>query len=228
MQAHEPEPVAPVAPGADWPPEPGPPAAAPEAAPAPRRSRSRLWVAIRDFAEAVVLAGLLFFGLQLVMQNTVVKGVSMEPNYVSEQRVIVNKLAYRFGQPARGDVIVFHAPGLQEEDFIKRIVALPGESVAVLDGVVYVNGKALDEPYGPVQDPYSFGPYTVPEGHYFVMGDNRPNSNDSRTWATGGQALPRERIVGPVLLSVWPPEAWGLAASDAPGPAQRGARAESP
>jgi signal peptidase I len=191
--------------------------APPAAERGPGRSRAR--AVARDFVEALVLAGLLFFGLQLVMQNTVVKGVSMEPNYVSDERVIVNKLAYRFGEPQRGEVIVFHAPGVQAEDFIKRIVGLPGETVHILEGRVHINGEVLDEPYRPIQDAHSFGPYTVPAGQYFVLGDNRPNSNDSRTWAGGGRSLERERIVGPVVLSVWPPSTWGLASADAPGPA---------
>lgn len=189
-----------------------------EPLPPPRAPRHRMRTVVRDFVEALVLAAVLFFVLQLVMQNTVVKGVSMEPNYVSEQRVIVNKLAYRFGQPQRGDVIVFHAPGLQAEDFIKRIVGLPGETVEVRTGQVLINGQALDEPYQPQADPYPFGPFTVPADSYFVMGDNRPNSNDSRTWAPGGEALERSRIVGPVWLSVWPPETWGTARADQPGP----------
>jgi signal peptidase I len=115
-------------------------------------------------------------------------------------------------------VIVFHAPGLQAEDFIKRIIGMPGETVEVRDGQVLINGQSLDEPYQPQADPYPFGPFTVPADAYFVMGDNRPNSNDSRTWVPGGEALERSRIVGPVWLSVWPPETWGTARTDGPGP----------
>ncbi len=176
---------------------------------------------IRDFMEAVVLAAVLFVGLQLVVQNTVVKGVSMEPNYVSDQRVIVNKLAYRMGEPQRGDVVVFHAHGLEAEDFIKRIIGLPGETVEIHRGAVIVDGQPIPEPYGPMADDTSFGPFKVPADAYFVLGDNRPFSNDSRTWEPLGRAIERDRIVGPVWLSIWPPSAWGVAESQAPGPVHR-------
>lgn len=184
---------------------------------APRTGRTR--ALIRDFVESLVLAGLLFVGLQLVVQNTVVKGISMMPNYVTDQRVLVNKLAYRLGEPQRGDVIVFHAPNVPAEDFIKRIVGVPGDTVEGRDGRVYVNGQLWPEPYRPVVDATAFGPYTVGPEEYFVLGDNRPSSNDSRTWAPNGQGLARERIVGPVAVSIWPPAAWGLARADRPGPA---------
>jgi signal peptidase I len=184
---------------------------------AARTSRTRTLV--RDFVESLVLAGLLFVGLQFVMQNTVVKGISMMPNYVTDQRVLVNKLAYRFGQPRRGEVIVFHAPNVAAEDFIKRVIGLPGETVEGRGGRVYVNGQLLDEPYRPVVDENPFGPYTVHPGEYFVLGDNRPSSNDSRTWAPGGEGLAGARIVGRVMVSIWPPETWGWARSDRPGPA---------
>lgn len=186
------------------------------------RAARRLGTLLRDLLEAVLLAAVLFFVLQLGLQSTVVEGYSMEPNFVDGEWVIVNKLAYRVGEPARGDVVVFHAPAESERDFIKRVVGLPGEEVRVLDRVLYVDGAPVDEPWLPVGDPTTFGPYRVPEGHVVVFGDNRPNSNDSRSWSA--PALAESRIVGRVWVSVWPPATWGLVRSDAPGPA-RGMRA---
>jgi signal peptidase I len=183
----------------------------------PNRSRRfRLGAALRDILEAVVLAVAIFVALQFVIQNTVVEGNSMEPNFVDGERLLVNKLGYRFSEPQRGDVIVFHAPGYENKDFIKRVIGLPGDSIAIRDGLVSVNGQVLDEPWLPAVGLDSYGPYTVPDEQYFVMGDNRPHSNDSRSWE---QALPRENIVGKVWLSVWPLEAWGIVGTDRPGPA---------
>jgi signal peptidase I len=191
----------------------------------PARGSHRIGAVVRDLLEAVGLAVILFVGLQLLVQNTVVKGVSMVPNYTSDQRLLVSKLTYRLREPQRGDVIVFHAPGLTAEDFIKRIIGLPGETVSMRNGITYINGKPLPEPWSPVPDLTPFGPFTVPPGDYFVMGDNRPNSNDSRTWQVGGEALTRDRIVGPVWISVWPPAAWGVARADGPGPVHETAAA---
>jgi len=187
-----------------------------------QRAARRLGSLLRDVLEAVLLAAVLFFVLQLGLQSTVVDGYSMEPNFVHGEWVIVNKLAYRLGEPRRGDVVVFHAPAETDRDFIKRVVGLPGEEVRIVDRTLYVDGRAVDEPWLPIVDATSFGPYRVPQGHVVVFGDNRPNSNDSRTWHD--PSLAESRIVGRVALSVWPPATWGVVRSDAPGPA-RGMRA---
>jgi signal peptidase I len=179
----------------------------------------RVGALLRDILEAVVLAAVLFFVLQFVFQNTIVEGRSMEPNFVDRQWLLVNKLAYRFGDPARGDVIVFMAPEGPEKEFIKRVVGLPGESVTIRDGVVAIDGRPLDEPWLPRRDHSRFGPLVVPPDHYFVLGDNRPDSNDSRTWNGGGAALAGDTIIGKAWLSVWPREVWGVVHADAPGPA---------
>lgn len=181
----------------------------------PLGKRSRLGVLVRDVLEALALALVVFLVLQFAIQNTVVEGSSMEPNFVDGERLLVNKLKYRFAEPQRGDVIVFHAPGISDRDFIKRVVALPGDTVALEDGQVLIDGEALEEPWMPRTGAGSFPPSSVPEGHYFVLGDNRPNSNDSRRW----EALPKESIVGQVWLSVWPLETLGLVSSEGPGPA---------
>ncbi|MFN8423647.1 MAG: signal peptidase I [Anaerolineae bacterium] len=151
--------------------------------------------------------------------STIVEGSSMEPNFFSDEWVMVNKLAYRFGAPQRGDVIVFHAPDAVDKDYIKRVIGLPGETVQVREGAVYVDGLPIQEPWLPRADRTAFGPYRVPEGHVFVLGDNRPESSDSRLWPVAG--LGEERIVGKVWLSVWPRRAWGVVPSDAPPAGRR-------
>lgn len=186
----------------------------------PQRRSSRLGAVLRDLIEAVVLAAVLFLVLQFTLQNTIVEGASMEPNLVDRQWLLVNKVAYRLGEPQRGDVIVFHAPDQPGKDFIKRIIGLPGETIRIQDGRATVDGEALDEPWAPRWDASNYGPYTVPAGQYFVLGDNRMRSNDSRTWNGAGGGLEAEQIVGKAWLSVWPRETWGPVRADAPGPAR--------
>lgn len=144
----------------------------------------------------------------------------MEPNFVDRQWLLVNKLAYRFGKPRRGDVIVFDAPEGPEKEFIKRVIGLPGETVTIRGGGVSIDGRPIAEPWLPRRDRAGFGPFTVPSDHYFVLGDNRPNSNDSRTWGQHGAALRRDKIIGKAWLSVWPRQAWGVVDAGGPGPAK--------
>lgn len=192
----------------------------PPARPPLRRRVARAFgLVVRDLVEAVVLAGILFFVLQFALQSTIVEGTSMEPNFFDGEWVMVNKLAYRLGEPERGDVVVFHAPDAANKDYIKRVIGLPGETVQVRSGVVFVNGKEVDEPWLPRADATAFGPYRVPEGRLFMMGDNRPASSDSRLWPVAG--LEEGRIVGKVWLSVWPRRAWGVVPSDAPPAGRR-------
>ncbi len=186
----------------------------------PERRPTRLGAILRDVIEAVVLAAVLFLVLQFALQNTIVEGASMEPNLVDRQWLLVNKLAYRLGEPQRGDVIVFHSPDQPGKDFIKRIVALPGETVEMEAGRILVDGRLLEEPWQPWSDDSNYGPYPVPEGQVFVLGDNRARSNDSRTWSGAGGGLEVDRIVGKAWLSVWPREVWGQVAVDGPGPAR--------
>lgn len=174
----------------------------------------RLGALLRDVIEAIALAAVLFFVLRFVVQNTVVDGPSMEPNLSNHQWVLVDKLAYRLGEPSRGDVIVFHAPDGTGKEFIKRIIALPGETISIRDGVVKINGEVLDEPWQPRLDESAFGPYVVPEGKVFVLGDNRSQSNDSRSWSSNSSALDEDMIVGRAWLRIWPPSAWGRIGHD--------------
>lgn len=167
---------------------------------------------IREFLAVLALAIAIFFLIQAAVQSSVVVFSSMEPNLHSGQRLLISKVVYKFHEPERGDIIVFPNPNNQDEDYIKRIIGLPGETIEIKGGVVYINGLELDEPY--IKDPSSrsFEKQEIPENEYFVLGDNRNNSTDSRT----GWTVPRESIVGKAWLSTWPPGEWGLAPNYSP------------
>jgi signal peptidase I len=161
----------------------------------------------RDILITLILALAIFFLLHSTVQNFIVVGSSMQPNFQEGERVVANKVVYKLHEPERGDVIVFHPPGNhQQEDYIKRIIALPGETIEVNEGVVYVDGLPLDEPYIKQPPSYTYTVETVPDNEYFVLGDNRNNSNDSHT----GWTVPRENIIGKAWLSIWPPSEWGV------------------
>ncbi len=171
---------------------------------------------VRQTLITIALAVVIFLVLQMTFQSSVVVGSSMEPSLTPGQRLVVNKLVYRFHEPERGDVIILHPPTNGQVDYIKRIVALPGDTVEIRNRTVYVNGKPIEEPY--IVDPpnYTMVKRQIPEGQYFVLGDNRNNSNDSHT----GWLLPRENIIGKAWLSIWPPEEWGTVPSYTLDPAQ--------
>jgi signal peptidase I len=171
--------------------------------PQPRRSRFSAW---RGVLETAVLALAIFLGVRLAVQNFRVEGDSMLPTLHDGQYILVDKLAYAFGSPQRGDIVVFQAvPALQpDRDFIKRIVGLPGETVAVHGGTVYVNGRGLNEPYLREPPDYTFAARVVPPNDYFVLGDNRNNSYDSSRW-TSTPWLARKYIIGKASIAYWPP-----------------------
>ncbi len=155
----------------------------------------------------LAIAASIFLLTRLVIQNFVVDGNSMEPNMSSGQWVLVNKLAYKVGDPARGDVVVFNSPSPSGPPvLIKRIIGLPGETVKVQGGNVYIDDKLLIESYISVT---TSGNRTLAlgENEYFVMGDNRNNSSDSRSWG----ALDRSMMIGNAWLRIWPFSAWGFA-----------------
>ncbi|MCI1930655.1 MAG: signal peptidase I [Clostridia bacterium] len=143
-------------------------------------------------------------------RTVMIKGTSMEPNFIHGDIVLVNEFLYKFSKPKRGDVIVCGYDDVNNESIIKRIVALPGETIDFRENDsgnydVYIDGKKLQEDY--IKEPTQFygeilDPYTVPDGCYFVMGDNRQNSTDSR-WSSIG-AIKRENIVGKVCVKIWP------------------------
>jgi signal peptidase I len=125
---------------------------------------------------------------------------------------------YLFHQPQRGEIVIFHFPTDPRRDFVKRIAGLPGETVEIRQGVLYINGNPIAEPYLTNNGTSSFPPTTVPEGHYFVLGDNRSNSSDSRTWGV----VPWRNIVGQAWLIYWPPGMLGWAPNYPMGAAASG------
>lgn len=171
-----------------------------------RWGKHRMRSFLREVLITAILALIIFFAARATIQTYVVVMTSMEPNFHEGERVVVNKAVYIFGEPERGDVIIFRAPNGQQDDFIKRIIGLPGDTVEVKNRAVYVNGVKLDEPYIQSSPGYTMGPEKIPEDSYFVLGDNRNNSNDSHR----GWLLPRENIIGKAWLSTWPPSEWGV------------------
>lgn len=158
-----------------------------------------------DVLETLVLSVVLFVSINMISARIRVDGASMEPTLVSGEYVIVSRLSYRLGSPQRGDIIVFHFPRDPKEEYIKRIIGLPGDEVEVRNGSVYVNGQPLTENYLNVKMNY-MGTWRVPEDQLFVLGDNRNNSSDSHDWGM----VPMNYVVGKALVVYWPPPAWGL------------------
>ncbi|MHB8619795.1 MAG: signal peptidase I [Chloroflexota bacterium] len=167
-----------------------------------RKTRSS---AVREIVETLILTVIIFFGVRLLVQNYRVEGYSMEPTLRNGQYLLINKIGLHFHQPQRGDIIVFEYPLNPSQNFVKRVIGLPGDSIEVRNHQVILDGKVLKEPYIKAA-PNGFYPRTVvPPGDYFVMGDNRNNSSDSRSWGP----LPQKDIIGEAWLSYWPPNQWG-------------------
>jgi signal peptidase I len=211
----------------------------------PRRPRSFVRPVVRgvrELAETIILALLIFLLVRAVVQNFQVEGSSMDPTFKDGWYLLVNKAIYWeinldtvhkfvpfvepgddptrfiFRGPQRGDIIVFHPPTESGEpsdrDFIKRVIALPNETVEVHDCTVFIDGKALEEPYLTQPVAGDFEPFTVPPDQYFVMGDNRNNSSDSRSF----HAVPKENIIGMAWLTYWPFDIFGLVDNHAEKP----------
>ena len=179
---------------------------------------------IRELIETVILALLIFLGLQFSIQNFRVEGSSMQPTLEEGQYVLVNKLVYLrlapqglssllpfvnsereevifpFSAPSLGDVIIFHFPRDPSRDFVKRVIGVPGDVVEIKQGRVFLNGEEIDEPYVTHPDRGSMAPRSIPENSFFVLGDNRRASNDSRDWGT----VPASNIIGKAWVSYWP------------------------
>lgn len=156
---------------------------------------------VREITETLLAAFFLFLAVNLITARIRVEGSSMEPSLHNGEFVVINRLAYRWENVERGDIVVFHYPLDPERRFIKRIVGLPGDEVRVLDGEVFVNGDLLDEPYL-AADPRYEGQWLVESGSVFVLGDNRNNSSDSQNWGN----LPETDIIGKAILIYWPLE----------------------
>ncbi len=199
------------------------------------RSRGTGVRAIREIVETLLLAVVIFVGVRLVVLNFRVDGLSMYPNLDDREMLLVNRnvyfhfdlndvlnllpgedrsakrIVYPFHPPERGDIIVFNPPVRSDKPYIKRVIGLPGETVSVQDGFVYIDGQRLDEPYidGPITAcgaRRQCDPVTVPEGEIFVMGDNRTNSSDSRSFGPVGI----DRIIGKAWITYWPTNDIGL------------------
>lgn len=188
-----------------------------------------------ELAQTVVLALIIFFAMRAVVQNFKVEGTSMEPTLHHNQFLVINKATYArvdgtplerlfvggdraggapvflFGPPVKGDIVVFRFPGQPEKDFIKRIIAVPGDAVEIRGGRVYLNGMPVEEPYTRGGATYDAPARMVPEGYYFVLGDNRPNSSDSHVWGF----VPVSHLIGKAWFAYWPPSDWGPLASGA-------------
>lgn len=161
---------------------------------------------IVEIVKTVVMAGILSFGIRtFVAEARYIPSSSMEPTLQINDRLIIEKMTYRFRQPERGEIIVFDATEAIQElgwsgAFIKRVIGLPGDEVLVRNGSVEINGQVLREPYIQEAPNYNFGPVVVPENSYLVLGDNRNNSSDSHVWGF----VPDENIIGRATVRFWP------------------------
>ncbi|HUV05772.1 MAG TPA: signal peptidase I [Armatimonadota bacterium] len=164
--------------------------------------KKKLLSALRQIADTVVMTAVIFvFLVTFVVQGYKVYGSCMEPNLRTGERLLGNKFIYRFEKPTRGDVVVFKYPPDPRKVFIKRIIALPGETVEIHEGKVYINGRGIDEcPYVKNAPHGDFSPRKVPANHVFVLGDNRDESNDSRSWGV----LPLDNIQAKAWVRYWP------------------------
>jgi len=183
-------------------PEHLPPQALPQEAAAPRKSG--LFSFLREALETLILAVVLFAGINLLTARIRVEGASMLPTLRNGEFVLVNRLAYRFGEPQRGDVIVFHYPKNPTQEYVKRVIGLPGDVVEIERRQVKVNGEILDEVYIAEAPRYQVQT-RVPPDTLFVLGDNRNNSSDSHSWGP----VPMENLVGKAVFVYWPPPEWG-------------------
>jgi len=188
-----------------------------------------------ELIQTVALTLLIFFAMRAVVQNFKVEGTSMEPTLHHNQFLIINKMTYAradgtplerildhnghdsgaplfmFGEPSRGDIVVFRFPAQPDKDFIKRIIAVPGDTIEIRSGRVYLNGVASTEPYIRLGATYDAPTRVVPPGQYFVLGDNRPNSSDSHVWGF----VPADNLIGKAWFAYWPPGDWGPLAQGA-------------
>jgi signal peptidase I len=206
--------------------------------PQERGATDPAWRFLREFGLLTLMALVIAILIKtFLIQAFFIPSGSMEPTLMPNDRILVNRLAYRFGHIERGDIIVFADPtpspqdrgvagtllhwlgeGIgvvrpTDDDFIKRVIALPGEAWEIRDGVTYIDGRKLDEPYVNQADldTRSFGPETVPDGMLFVMGDNRNHSGDSRFPPPAGLGyIPIDRVIGQAFVIIWPPSraAW--------------------
>jgi len=163
------------------------------------KKKSKLGSFFLEIFQTLIMALIFYFLIDSFFPRVRVENISMKPTLQPGELLLVNKLAYRLGEPHHGDVIVFHYPADPSEDYIKRLVGLPGDEIRVGNGLVYINGQAMDEPYIAAPPAYN-GSWIIPDGMYFVLGDNRNQSSDSHSWGF----VPKNNIVGKALFVYWP------------------------
>jgi signal peptidase I len=174
-------------------------------APAPESFAAHLRTWLRDLIFSVAASAII---ITCIYQPVRVEGTSMQPRLHDNDRLFINKFAYHFEAIHRGDVVVFHFPGDPSKSYIKRVIALPGDDLRIADGVVYLNGHALREPYVPVrfEDNVSIPEETIPKNDFWVMGDHRSISSDSRDFGP----VPRALIYGKAAFIYWPADGVGI------------------
>jgi len=161
---------------------------------------------VREIIETIILTGLMFLVIRFAVQNYYVEGVSMEPNLHNQERILIDKWTYLFHTPARGDIIIFVAPDDHTQDYVKRIIGIPGDIITINNTTIIVDGVTLQETYIDPRrqgNPYQFKQITnlvVPPNDFFVLGDNRVISSDSRNWGF----VPRANIIGRAAIVYWP------------------------
>jgi signal peptidase I len=176
------------------------------ASPSKPKRQAKARGALREILETLLLTALIFLGVRVLVQNYKVEGFSMEPTLNDGQYLLINKIGMRFHQPERGDIIVFRYPLDPSKSFVKRVIGVPGDTVEVRNQQTIVDGHVLSESYIKGAENGLFPPTTVPPGDYFVLGDNRNNSSDSRSWGM----LPANDVIGLAWVSYWPPKDWGV------------------
>lgn len=173
-------------------------------APARIRTGPSTGEVVREIVETLLLTFFIFWLVNSMVGRYRIDGSSMNPTLYNEQYLIINNLSYLLDDPQRGEIIVFRHPR-SDMNLIKRVIGIPGDEIEVRDRQVFVNGELVPEPY--IQEPTIYeGAWSIPEGQYFVLGDNRNNSNDSHNW----QYLPRDHILGKAILIYWPIIDWAM------------------
>ena len=160
----------------------------------------------REIGIIILIAIAIFAIIKTTIPNYEVRYTCMLPNIEPGELIVVNKVSYHFSDPRRGEVVIFWPPSKSDCPYIKRVIALPGETVEIKDGKVFINGIPLEEEY--IKEPmhYTMLPKQIPEGEYFVLGDNRNNANDSHCWGT----VSRDNIIGKAWFAYWPLSKWGV------------------
>lgn len=168
-----------------------------------KKEEKSLGSEVRDWVISIAIAVVLALLIRhFVVELYLVDGPSMRPTLQNQERLVVNKFIYKFEEPQRGDILIFQYPKDPSRDFIKRVIAVPGDTIEIKNNHVFVNGELKNEPYILSTTKGDYPLATVPEGHIFVMGDNRNNSEDSRFADVG--MVPYELIKGKAMLVFWP------------------------